>query len=336
MQIAAAQEQIAVYRERERLLARTIQTAEQAATELSESARASAEEILSSSQASADEIIRTAQDTATRTLKEARAAADEMLRAARAWAEATLEDAGGRAQREVDASEKDAARRIEPLHAAADRLAADAERMVREMEARLHAAAEALSAKVDAFEAEQQQYSQGLVALIARHTETLERVTHLQTDVQERLIPAFNRLTAGLKSSDTSWLRPLADKSGPGRDRRAGVSQTPTRPVTAPATDGEHRRPPSRTSGEVTVRHVSSFRQAAQLVRALGMLHGVGAVRLRTYASGEATFDVTLDHGTLAALDIRHLDGFSLDVVEVTSTRLVLQIERRHQTIPPG
>jgi cell division septum initiation protein DivIVA len=336
LQVAAAQEQIAAYQQRERLLAQALQSAEQVASELTEAATASVEEMVWRARATTDEIARTAREAAAQTLKDAQAAADETHRAGRARAAAALEEARGRAQHEVDAIERDAGGQIEPLQAAADRLAADAERMVLEMEARVRAAADALSAKVGQFEADREEYSQGLAALIARHAETVERVTHLQADVQDSLIPALNRLVAGLKGADTSWLRLLADKDGPGRDRRARAAHEATRPVTVPASHGDRRHPSSRMSGDVNVRHVNSFRQAALLVRALGQLSGVEAVRLRAYTSGEATFEVTVGHGTLADLEIRHLDGFSVDVIEVTPTRLILQIERRQHSYSPG
>jgi hypothetical protein len=189
--------------------------------------------------------------------------------------------------------------------------------------------------KVTAFEADRDHYSQGLAALIERHAETFERVTHLQADVQERLIPALNRLTAGLKSSDVSWLKPMADRNARG-DRKPATSQAAARPMTGPTGNSENRVPSSRLSGEVTVRHVSSFRQAAQLMRAIAELKGVEMTRLRAYANGEATFDVTVDHGTLGALEVRNVDGCSIDVIEATASRLVLQIERRQQPFPPG
>lgn len=331
MQVFAAQEEIAAHQRRERLLAQALQSAEQVASELTEAATASVEEMVSRARATTDEIARAAREGAAQTLKEAQAAADETSRAARARAEATFQEARGLAQHEVDAIERDASGQMEPLQAAADRLAADAERMVLEMEARIRAAADALSAKVVQFEAEREEYSGGLAALIARHAETVERVTHLQADVQESLIPALNRLVAGLKGADISWLKVATGKDGVGRDRRARAAQDATRPGHVPAIHGDRRHASSRFSGDVVVRHVSSFRQASQLVRAFGQLDEVEAVRLRAYTSGEATFEVTVGHGTLAELEVRHLDGFSIDVIEAAPTRLIVQIERRQQ-----
>lgn len=334
-QVAAAQEKIAAYQERERLLEQELQYAEQSATAITQAAKGSAEETVRRAHATTDEIIRTAQETATETLREARAAADETLRAARAWAAATLEDARARAQHDVDAIGQEAAGRFEPLKATADRLATDARSMVQEMETRVQAAAAELAAKIEAFETEREEYSRGLAALIERHAETLERITNLQTDVQERLIPALSRLTAGLKTSDTSWLRQAPERNGPGRDKKAVVPQTPGRQGTAATADGEDRRSSPPSSGEVTVRHVNSFREATKFVRALSQVRGVEIARLRGYASGIATIDVTAD-GPLAALDVKHLDGFPVEVVQATPTKLVIQIARRPYTFPPA
>jgi hypothetical protein len=51
----------------------------------------------------------------------------------------------------------------------------------------------------------------------------------------------------------------------------------------------------------------------------------VETVRLRTYAGGVATIDVTIDR-PLDAFDVTHLDGLAAEVVEATSTRLVLRL----------
>lgn len=335
-QVDVAQAQVAAHRERERALGQSLQAADQTAAELIRAAQESAEEMLRRTQSTIGEIIQTARQAAAATLEEARGAAEETHRAARGWVDAALEEARARAQREVDAIGDRAAAGMEPLKAAADRLTEETHKAVRGMEARVEAAGAELSAKIAAFEAERNEYAQGLAALIERHAETLERVNRLQAEVQERLVPALSRLSVGLKSTDTSWLRARADKSGPARDKQAGATPASIRPGPSPAADGEPRRLPSRLSGEVAVRNVSSFRQATQLGQALGQLGAVETARLRAYASGEATFDVAIDHGSLAALDVRSLDGFSVEVVEVTRTRLVLQIGRRPHAFPPA
>jgi hypothetical protein len=53
----------------------------------------------------------------------------------------------------------------------------------------------------------------------------------------------------------------------------------------------------------------------------------VETVRLRTYAGGVATIDVTIDR-PLDALDVAHLDGLVAEVVEASTARLVLRIGR--------
>jgi hypothetical protein len=78
----------------------------------------------------------------------------------------------------------------------------------------------------------------------------------------------------------------------------------------------------------VTVRHINSFRDAAKFVRALAQVRGVEIARLRGYMNGVATIDVTVD-GPLDALDLKHLDGFPIEVEKATPHRLVVQIARR-------
>ena len=333
-QLAAAQDQIAAHQERERLLARALRSAEGEAAALTRTARASAEETIQRTRVATDEIIGTAQTAATETLAEARAAAAETIRAARAWADEILEQTRAHAQREVDTIGGDAAQKIEPLVAAADRLTSDARKMVEDMEGRIQGATAELSAKIAEFEAERDRYSEGLAALLTRHAEMVERVSHLQADVADRLIPALSRLTEGVQSVDTSWLRSPRDKDTLGRERNATAPRGPARPATASSIEGGARRA-SRSSGEIAVSHVGSFREATKLVRALSGLAGVETARLRSYGNGVATVDVTAED-SLATLDLKHLDGVSLEVVETGPTRLVLRIARRSNIGPPG
>jgi hypothetical protein len=144
-------------------------------------------------------------------------------------------------------------------------------------------------------------------------------------------VPALSRLAEGLRSLDTSWLR--RDATARGRERRASAPHGPARPATAPSVDDGARA--SRSSGEISVSGVGSFREATKLVRALSGLAGVETVRLRTYANGVATVDVTAA-GSLATLDVKHLDGFSLEPVEAAPTRLVLRLTRRSNLALPG
>ncbi|HET9001253.1 MAG TPA: hypothetical protein VFP86_16565 [bacterium] len=332
-QLAVAQDQIAAHQERERLLARALQAAESEAAALTRATRASAEETIERTRAATNEIIGTAQVAATETLAEARAAADETIRAARAMAARILEHTRAHAQQDVDRIGGDAADKIAPLVSAADRLTSDARKMVEDMEGRIQAAAGELSAKIAEFEAERDGYAEGLAALITRHAEMLERVSHLQADVEDRLVPALSRLAEGLRSLDTSWLR-SRDKTASGRERRVSAPHGPARPATAPPVDDGARRA-SRSSGEISVSGVGSFREATKLVRALSGLAGVETVRLRTYANGVATVDVTAA-GSLATLDVKHLDGLSLEPVEAAPTRLVLRLTRRSNLALPG
>jgi hypothetical protein len=325
---------LAAYQEQERLLARSIHDGELAAEELAQAATACAEETMLRTRATADAIMGSAQEAAAATLQEARAAADETLRGARMWIDATLEAARATAQREVDAMEQDAAARIEPFMAAADRFAESARAMVGEMEGRVQTAAAGLSARIAQFETERDEYSGGLATLIERHAETLERVRHLQADVQERLVPALNRLNAGLKGSDTSWLRSLPDKKSRDSDTGAALQQGQARPVTPSTTGSETQRLP-RLSGEVIVNHINSFHQLKKFIRALSEVGGVEMVRLLTYVDGVATIGV-LTEGPLATLDVKHLDGLPVEVVDATPTRLVVRLTRPSYPSFPG
>jgi vacuolar-type H+-ATPase subunit H len=333
-ELAAAQDRISAHQERERLLARALRSAEGEAEALTRTAKASAEETIQRTRAATDEIIGVAQAAATETLAEARATAGETIRAARACAADILEQTRAHAQQEVDTIGGDAAGKIEPLKAAADRLTSDARKMVEDMQSRIQEAAAELSAKIADFEVERDGYAEGLAALITRHAEVLERVSHLQAEVENRLVPALSRLTEGLQSLDTSWLRSPRDKNALGRDRRIGAPHGPARAPTVPSIDGGARRA-SRSSGEISVSSVGSFREAAKLVRALSGLAGVETVRLRTYGNGVATVDVTAE-GSLATLDVKHVDGFSLEVAEASPTRLILQLTRRSNFVLPG
>ncbi len=80
--------------------------------------------------------------------------------------------------------------------------------------------------------------------------------------------------------------------------------------------------------GEVVVSPVSSYLQASKLITAISRMTGVKAVRLRTYAAGVVTIEVAMDTGTLSGFDTAHIDGFPLDVVEATDTRLVLRFNK--------
>ena len=325
-QVAAAQERFAAYQAQERLLARSIHDGEAAASELTEAATACAEETMIRTRATTDAIMGRAKETAAATLREARAAADETLRAARMWIDATLEDARATVQREADAMEQDTAARIEPFMAAADRFAAAARATVEEMEGRVQTAATELSAKIARFETERDEYSRGLAALIERHAETLERVKHVQADVQERLVPALNRLNAGLERSDTSWLRSSPDKKSRGGEKGAGQQQGQARPM-PPSPIGSETQGPPRLLGEVIVNGVNSFHAVKKFVRALSDVDGVETVRLLTYADGVATIGVSTE-GPLAGLDVKHLDGIPVEVVDTTPTRLVVRLTR--------
>jgi hypothetical protein len=52
-------------------------------------------------------------------------------------------------------------------------------------------------------------------------------------------------------------------------------------------------------------------------------------------ANGVATVDVT-SAGSLATLDVKHLDGLSLEPVVAAPTRLVLRLTRRFNLALPG
>ena len=80
--------------------------------------------------------------------------------------------------------------------------------------------------------------------------------------------------------------------------------------------------------GEVVVSPVSSYLQASKLITAMSRMTGVKAVRLRTYAAGVVTIEVATETGTLSGFDTAHIDGFPLDVVEATDTRLVLRFNK--------
>jgi cell division septum initiation protein DivIVA len=80
--------------------------------------------------------------------------------------------------------------------------------------------------------------------------------------------------------------------------------------------------------GEVVVSPVSSYLQASKLITAISRMTGVKAVRLRTYAAGVVTIEVATETGTLSGFDTAHIDGFPLDVVEATDTRLVLRFNK--------
>lgn len=284
--------------------------------------------------ATTEAIVESAQEAAAATLREARAAADATLQAARTWVDATLQTARATAQRDVEAMEHEASARIEPFIEAADRFAADIQAMAGEMEGRIQTAGTELSARIAQFETERDGYSEGLAALIERHAETLERVTQVQADIHERLVPALNRLTAGLKSSDNSWLRSSPGRKDRGGDRGASPPQGQARAVAATPIAGEAQRPP-RLSGEIVVQHINSFHQVKKVVRALSQVGGVETVRLLTYVDGVATIGVSTE-SPLAALDVKHLDALSVDVLEATPTRLVVRLSRPSFPTLPG
>jgi hypothetical protein len=336
-QVAAAQQRLAAHQERERLLARSIHDGEAAAAELAGSATAYAEETMLRTRATTDAIVgsaqeaaaatlRNAQESAAATLQEARAAADATLQAARTWVDATLQTARATAQRDLEAMEQEASARIEPFMEAADRFAAGIRAMAAEAEGRIQTAETDLFAKIAQFETERDEYSGGLASLIERHAETLERVAHLQADVHDRLVPALNRLTAGLKGPDMSWLRISPSQKDRGGDKGAAPDQDQTRAVTAtPIGRGAQR--PARLSGEVVVHQINSFHQVKKIVRAFAQVGGVETVRLLTYVDGAATIGISTEC-RLAALDVKHLDGLPVDVVETTPTRLVVRLSR--------
>ena len=64
--------------------------------------------------------------------------------------------------------------------------------------------------------------------------------------------------------------------------------------------------------GEVVVSPVSSYLQASKLITAISRMTGVKAVRLRTYAAGVVTIEVSTETGNLSGFDTAHVDGFPL------------------------
>jgi len=316
-QVASAQRQIALHHQRERKLATDLLSAEQVVVEITEAARAHAQETIEAAQLAADEIIQGARVTANGELARAQAAADDTLRTARAQAH---EELTGIAQQ--------SAARMEELQAAADRTIAETRQMVIEIKRAAEAHAAALAEKATSFEAEREEYAQGLKLLVQRHVETLDTVTQLHSGVQQELLPALRRLMAGLKGAEADWLKRRGSKNGEERDPHT-VDIPPT-----PFPPGADELPPAgspQREGVITVRHVTSFKEAAKLVNTLSQIPGVQGIRLRSYSGGVATVDVALGGRTFAGLDLKALDGIPIAVVESTETQLVLQVVRAPQ-----
>ncbi|HKV44141.1 MAG TPA: hypothetical protein VJT32_05615 [bacterium] len=315
-QVASAQKQIAAHHQRERKLASDLLSAEQVVVEITEAARAHAQDTIEAAQVTANEIIQGARVTANGELAVARAAADDTLRTARA-----------QAQEELTGITQQAAVRLEELQVAADRTIAEASQMVLEMKRTAEAHSAALVEKVTAFEAEREEYARGLKLLVQRHVETLDTVTHLHAGVQQELLPALRRMMAGLKGAEADWLKRQGNKNGEARDHRAvGVAPaTPSIPST-PGPDAPSPAGSPRREGVITVRHVTSFKEAAKLVNILSQVPGVQGIRLRSYSGGVATVDVALGGSTLAGFDLKTLDGIPITVIESTDTQLILQV----------
>ncbi len=83
-------------------------------------------------------------------------------------------------------------------------------------------------------------------------------------------------------------------------------------------------------AGEIVVIGVNTFRLARRLVATLSQAKSIRSSRLRAYSPGNITIDVVFEEGeALAAITSKSFDGFPVEVIEHTDTRLVLGISDR-------
>jgi len=325
-QLAAAQEKLAAHQAQESLMSRALLNAQKMTEDLIQGSKAQAERTVAEATAVAQESIRTS-----------RHAAVELLRAARSRAEQT-----------VEAADRAAAARMAQIQLETERLAEEAHRAVAEVQQAAQRQAEQFAARLEAFLTAREDTSRSLDVLARTHAESLEAIARMRAEVEDTVLPALRDLRRGLAEEDAGKPRgpaapvpqappdaapaPVLAPSPPaGSSSEAGW---PVRP--APVKDRDPADAPPHPRGEIVVSPVHSYLQASKFMTAVSRAGGVRTARLRAYSKGSITIDVMTDTGTLAGFDPHRIDGFPVDVVEVTDRRLVLRIANGGSRPPAG
>ena len=307
---------------------RTTATAKAAAEQIVRAAHAAAADTLQKARESAQEQVHAAE----RTTATAKAAAEQIAQAAHAAAADTLQKARESAQEQVQAAERAAAEHLARLRAESDQMVEEASGRVREVQ---HAAEEYLSgvtSKLEAFIRDREAVARGLDTLAKNHAESLQIMMRLRSEVQGQILPAVHRLLRKLKGeeggdADDAASVPVAS---PEPEAPAAPRGEPAAPRSEPEAPAEEAAEPAaaaaRFNGEIVVSPIHSFLQATKFMTALSQIKGVVSVRLRTYSGAKATIEVVTEGHTVASIDCRAIDGFSVEVMESNDTQLVLRI----------
>jgi hypothetical protein len=301
------------------------------AEDIVQAARAAADETLQKARQSAEEQIHAAEHDAAAT----KAAAEEIVRAARAAADETLQKARESAEEQIHAAEHAAAEHLARLRAESDQLVAESNLKVQEVREAAEQYLSGIAAKLDAFIRDRDNLSRGLEALARNHSESLQIMTRLRSEVQSQILPAVHRLVRTLKGeeageADDTFPLPVSSAepveaahtvassehaAAPGEGSEVAAEEPTEAPV-----------PAVRYNGEIVVGPIHSFLQATKFMTALSQIRGVASVKLRTYSGAKATIEVVTEGYTLAGINCTAIDGFPVEVIESTDTHLVLRI----------
>jgi len=341
-QAAAAQKTITLFQEQEGVIATALQDAQRTSDDLMRAAKARADETLAAAKSAAEGIVQSARTAAGETLQKARASAQEQIHAAertaaaaKAAADETLQKARASAQEQIHAAERTAAEHLTRLRAESDQLAEESTRKVQEVRQAAEQYLTGITAKLDAFIRDREQLSRGLEAMARNHAESLQIMTRLRSEVQAQILPALHRLVHRLKGEEaggTEDTAPLPVSAGEPSEAKPAVASDEPRGTAAEASEvsaeasAEASVPAVRYQGEIIVSPIHSFLQATKFMTALSQIHGVASVKLRTYSGAKATIEVVTEGHTLAGINCKAIDGFSVEVVESTATHLALRI----------
>jgi cell division septum initiation protein DivIVA len=324
-QLASAQEKLAAHQAQESLMSRALLNAQKMTEDLIQGSKAQAERTVAEATAVAQESIRTA-----------RHAAIELLRAARSRAEQT-----------VEAADRTAAARMAQIQLETERLAEEARCAVAEVQHAAERQVEQFAARLEAFLTAREDTSRSLDVLARTHAESLEAIARMRAEVEDTVLPALRDLRRGLTEEDAGKSRgPVAPVAPAPPDAAPAPVLAPSPPAgssseaawlarPAPIKDRDPADAP-RPRGEIVVSPVHSYLQASKFMTAVSRAGGVRTARLRAYSKGSITIDVMTDTGTLAGFDPHRIDGFPVDVVEVTDRRLVLHIANGGSRPPAG
>ncbi len=246
----------------------------------------------------------------SRTLLSAQKVADDLIQTARTQAEEII----GKANKHTQGSRQAAAR----------------------IQQTMEQYVSTLIAKIEASVSDRHALAQNLATLIESHADSLESLKRLQSEMQEQILPALDKLSRDIKEEGAKARRALAAPSLRSQEAASAPlaeeldpapSRHPREPERQPAHPAEQDREGAPAlRGEIIVSPVRNHYQAAKLTAAVSRMEGMRFARLRSLSGDTAIIEVVTDAGALANTDFSVIGGTPMEVVEATDTRLVLRV----------